>query len=108
MRFVLQCTAGYGCGSPGDDSARVEDERLLDWGLFASPPITPLFGRLSLILFGTSLAGFRFFAAVAEAAALVLTGLMACEMGGGRAAQLIAAAAAIPFCLAGGPIMQYV
>jgi 4-amino-4-deoxy-L-arabinose transferase-like glycosyltransferase len=67
-----------------------------------------LFGRLSLILFGTSLAGFRFLAAVAEAAALVLTGLMAREMGGGRGAQLLAAAAAIPFCLAGGALMQYV
>src|SRR5258708_23270092 len=70
--------------------------------------MTPLFGRLSLILFGTSLAGFRLFAAVAQAIAVVLTGLMAREMGGRRTAQLIAAAAAIPFCLAGGAMMQYV
>ena len=39
---------------------------------------------------------------------MVVTGLMAREMGGGRGAQLIAAAAAIPFCLAGGAMMQYV
>ena len=58
--------------------------RHLDWGFVAYPPITPLFGRLSLILFGTSLAGFRFFAAMAQAVAVVLTGLMARELGGRR------------------------
>jgi len=72
-------------------------------GYVAYPPITPLFGRLSLILFGTSLAGFRLFAAVAQAIAVVLTGLMAREMGGRRGAQLIAAAAAIPFVWPAAP-----
>src|SRR2546430_17473630 len=33
---------------------------------------------------------------------------MARELGGGRKAQLIAGAAAVPFCLAGGALMQYV
>ena len=33
---------------------------------------------------------------------------MARELGGGCKAQLIAAAAAVPFCLAGGALMQYV
>jgi hypothetical protein len=59
-------------------------------------------------LFGTSLVGFRFFAALVEAAAVVLTGLMAKELGGKRGAQLVAAFAAVPFCLAGGALMQYV
>ena len=61
-----------------------------------------------MTLFGTSLAGFRFFAAVAQAVAVVLTGLMARHLGGSRGAQLVAAAAAVPFCLAGGALMQYV
>jgi 4-amino-4-deoxy-L-arabinose transferase-like glycosyltransferase len=60
------------------------------------------------MLFGTSLAGFRLFAALAEAVAVLLTGLMAKELGGGRGAQLVAATAAIPFALAGGALMQYV
>src|SRR6185437_5340915 len=47
-------------------------------------------------------------AALAQAAALVLTALMARTLGGGRRAQLIAAAAAVPFCLGGGALMQYV
>ena len=91
-----------------DELATLDDARRLAWGYVAYPPITPFFGRLSLLLFGTSLAGFRFFAALAEAVAVVLTGLMARAMGGGRRAQLVAAAAALPFCLAGGSLMQYV
>jgi hypothetical protein len=105
---IAHWITGHQYGFQRDELATLEDSRHLDWGFVAYPPVTPLFGRLSLILFGTSLAGFRFFAAVAEAIAVVLTGLMAREMGGGRAAQLIATAAAIPFCLAGGAMMQYV
>ena len=91
-----------------DELATLDDARHLAWGYVAYPPITPFFGRLSLTLFGTSLTGFRFFAAVAQAVAVVLTGLTARELGGRRGAQLIAVAAAIPFCLAGGALMQYV
>jgi Dolichyl-phosphate-mannose-protein mannosyltransferase len=105
---ILHWITGHGYGFQRDELATLEDSRHLDWGFVAYPPITPIFGRLSLILFGTSLAGFRFFAAVAQAIAVVLTGLMAREIGGGRGAQLLAAAAAIPFCLAGGAMMQYV
>ncbi len=105
---IVHWITGNQYGFQRDELATLEDSRHLDWGFVAYPPITPLFGRLSLMLFGTSLAGFRFFAAVAEAIALVLTGLMARDMGGGRGAQLIAAAAAVPFCLGGGAMMQYV
>jgi hypothetical protein len=91
-----------------DELATLDDARHLAWGYVAYPPITPFFARLSLTLFGTSLVGFRFFAALAQAVAVVLTGLMARELGGGRGAQLIAAAAAVPFCLASGALMQYV
>jgi hypothetical protein len=105
---IVHWITGHQYGFQRDELATLEDSRHLDWGFVAYPPITPLFGRFSLILFGTSLAGFRFFAAVAQAIAVVLTGLMAREMGGGRGAQWIAAAAAIPFCLGGGAMMQYV
>ena len=105
---IVHWITGHQYGFHRDELATLDDSRHLDWGYVAYPPITPLFARLSLILFGTSLAGFRLFAAVAQAIAVVLTGLMAREMGGRRSAQLIAAAAAIPFCLAGGAMMQYV
>ena len=70
--------------------------------------MTPFFGRISLLLFGTSLTGFRFFAALADAIAVFLAGLTARALGGGRRAQLLATLAAVPFCLAAGTLMQYV
>lgn len=105
---IAHVATGGRFGFHRDELATLEDSRHLALGFVAYPPITPFFGRLSLILFGTSLTGFRFFAAVAEAIAVVLTGLMAQELGGKRGAQLVAAAAAIPFCLGGGALMQYV
>jgi hypothetical protein len=63
----------------------------LDWGYLAYPPITAVLARVELELFGTSLRGFRFFAAVAQALAVVLAGLAVRELGGKREAQLLAA-----------------
>jgi hypothetical protein len=105
---IAQLLAGGRFGFHRDELATLDDARHLAWGYIAYPPITPFFARLSLTLFGTSLSGFRFFAALAQATAVVLTGLMARELGGGRGAQLVAAAAGVPFCLASGALMQYV
>lgn len=105
---IVHLATGGQYGFHRDELATLEDARHMAWGFVAYPPITPFFGRLSLILFGTSLTGFRFFASLAEAVAVVLTGLMARELGGGRGAQLVAAAAAVPFCLAAGAVMQYI
>ncbi len=105
---AMHMLTGHQYGFQRDELATLEDARHLAWGFVAYPPVTPFFGRLSLILFGTSLAGFRFFAAVAQAVALVFVGLMARELGGRRGAMLIAVAAAIPFCIGGGALMQYV
>ncbi|PYX35020.1 MAG: hypothetical protein DMG81_18980 [Acidobacteria bacterium] len=105
---IVHVLTGWQYGFQRDELATLEDARHLAWGYVAYPPVTPFFGRISLELFGTSLRGFRFFAAIAEAAAVVLTGLMARELGGSRWAQLVAATAAVPFCLAGGALMQYV
>src|SRR5258705_8837498 len=82
----------------------------MDWGFGAYPPITPLIGRLELALFGTSLIGFRFFAAVAVSTAMVLAGLIAKELGGGRREQVLAAVATgvSPTALAQGAVFQYV
>ena len=105
---VVHLLTGNRYGFNRDELAVLEDARHLAWGYVAYPPMTPFFGRIALELFGTSLVGFRFFAAVVQAIAVVLTGLMAKELGGGRWAQLIAAAAAVPFCLGGGSLMQYI
>jgi 4-amino-4-deoxy-L-arabinose transferase-like glycosyltransferase len=105
---IIHLVIGGRYGFHRDELATLDDTRHLAWGYIAYPPITPFFGRISLTLFGTSLTGFRFFAAIAQATAVVVTGLMAREMGSRRGAQLVAAAAVVPFCLAGGALMQYV
>jgi hypothetical protein len=76
-----------------DELQFLSDARHLDWGFVAYPPITPLLEHLSLALFGLSLVGLRLFSVIAQAAALVVTGLMARELGGGRLAQVTAALA---------------
>jgi len=93
-----------------DELQTLDDARHMDWGFVAYPPITPAIGRLELTLFGTSLVGFRFFAAVAVSAAMVLAGLIAKELGGGRREQVLAAVATCvaPVALAQGAVFQYV
>ena len=93
-----------------DELATVDDARFLRWGYVVYPPFTPFIARVALTLFGTSLIGLRFFAALAPAIAMVLTGLMAREMGGKRTAQVVAAwAAGIAGPAVGsGTLFQYV
>ncbi|MEP6699298.1 MAG: glycosyltransferase family 39 protein [Verrucomicrobiota bacterium] len=105
---VIHLLVGGRYGFHRDELATLDDARHLAWGYVAYPPVTPFFGRVSLQIFGTSLTGFRFFAALACALSVLLTGLMARELGGRRGAQLIAASAAVPFALAAGSLMQYV
>jgi len=108
VTVIVHMLVGQRYGFQRDELATLDDARRLAWGYVAYPPVTPFFGRISLILFGPTLPGFRLFAALAQAVALVLTGLMAREMGGGRGAQLVATFAGVPFCLGGGALMQYV
>ena len=72
--------------------------------------MTPLIGRLALELFGPSLLGFRAFAALAQAIAMLFTGLMARELGASRGAQALAAVAAgiAPIAMMAGVLFQYV
>jgi 4-amino-4-deoxy-L-arabinose transferase-like glycosyltransferase len=77
---VVHLATGWRYGFDRDELMALEDARHLAWGYVQYPPMTALFGWMALKLFGTSLAGFRFFAAVAQAVALVLTGMMAKEI----------------------------
>src|SRR6266513_4928521 len=105
---VVHLLTGRRYGFHRDELATLDDARHLAWGYVAYPPVTPFFGWISVKLFGTSLTGFRFFAALSVSVAVVLTGLMAQALGGKTGAQALAAAAAIPFALAAGTLMQYV
>jgi 4-amino-4-deoxy-L-arabinose transferase-like glycosyltransferase len=105
---LVHLLTGWRYGFDRDELMALEDARHLAWGYVQYPPMTAFWGRVALELFGTSLVGFRFFAAAAQALAVVLTGRMAKEIGGGKWAQVIAALAAIPFCLGAGALMQYI
>jgi hypothetical protein len=85
-----------------DELATIDDARFLSWGYVVYPPITTLFGA--------SMIGLRLFDALAVGIAMVLTGLMAREIGGRRPAQLVAAwAAAIAGpAVSSGYLFQYV
>lgn len=92
-----------------DELLTFDNARHLAWGYVVYPPFTAAVGRVELVLFGASLAGFRFFVAAAQGIALVLTGLMAREMGARREAQIFAAIAAgtAGHALFSGSFMSY-
>ena len=110
LRLLLHIATNGQYGFHRDELQTLDDARHLDWGFVVYPPITPLIGRLELTLFGTSLVGFRFFAAMAVSAVMVLTGLMAKELDGNRHVQVLAAVAAgiAPVSLVQGAVFQYV
>jgi 4-amino-4-deoxy-L-arabinose transferase-like glycosyltransferase len=107
---VLHTLTNGQYGFHRDELATIDDARYLSWGYVVYPPVTPFVARLSLTLLGTSLIGLRFFAALAQGIAIVLTGLMARELGGKRPAQIVAAwaAAIAPVAVASGTMFQYV
>jgi hypothetical protein len=92
-----------------DELQVLSDARHLDWGFVAYPPLTPFVERIGLGIFGVSLVGLRLFSVIAQAAAVVVTGLMARELGGGRWAQAAAAlgVAVSPLPLFEGTEFQY-
>ena len=65
-RLILHCATNGQYGFHRDELATLDDARHLAWGFVAYPPMTPFFGRLSWELFGPSLIGARFFAALAQ------------------------------------------
>src|ERR1035438_3979205 len=92
-----------------DEFQFLSDARHLDWGFVAYPPMTPFLEHIGLGIFGLSMVGLRLFSVIAQAAAIVVTGLMARELGGGRLAQGTAALAIAlsPLPLFEGTEFQY-
>jgi multisubunit Na+/H+ antiporter MnhB subunit len=92
-----------------DELQFLSDARHMDWGFVAYPPVTPFLERIGLEIFGVSLVGLRLFSVIAQALAIVVTGLMARELGGRRLAQITAALAIAlsPLPLFEGTEFQY-
>lgn len=92
-----------------DELQFLSDARHLDWGFVAYPPFTPFVEHISLGLFGLSVVGLRLFSVFAQAGAIIVTGLMARDLGGTRLAQVTAAltVAFAPLSLFEGTEFQY-
>src|SRR5271170_6005241 len=83
-------TTHIGYGYFRDEFYYIICGRFLDWGYVDQSPMVAVQARLAILLFGKSLVGIRMFSALAGAARVFLTGLIAWSLGGRRAAQILA------------------
>jgi hypothetical protein len=106
---VLHTLTNGQYGFHRDELDTLDNARYLAWGYVAYPPLTPFIGRIGLELFGPSLVGIRFFAALSQGIVILLAGLMARGLGGGRAAQVVAALAVGigPMAMTSGVLLHY-
>jgi Dolichyl-phosphate-mannose-protein mannosyltransferase len=105
--FHLSTNGRYGFHR--DELQFLSDASHMDWGFVAYPPLTPFVEHVSLAIFGLSMVWLRLASVLAQAAAIVVTGLMTKELGGGRLAQVAAALAVAlsPLSLFEGTEFQY-
>jgi 4-amino-4-deoxy-L-arabinose transferase-like glycosyltransferase len=106
---VLHLATSAPYGFHRDELATLDDARHLEWGFVAYPPLTPAAGRLALSLFGVSTLGIRLLPIIALAMVLVLSGLVARELGGSRRSQVLTAVAVavIPIVTIQATVLQY-
>jgi hypothetical protein len=76
-----------------DELQFLSDARHLDWGFVSYPPLTPFVESLSLHLFGLSLIGLRLASVLAQTLVVIVSSLMARDLGGNRQAQAFTALA---------------
>ncbi len=74
-----------------DEWQFLSDAQRLDWGFVPYPPLTAALEFLGLKMFGLSLVGLRLFSVLAQVLVILASGLMARDLGGGRAVQMFAA-----------------
>lgn len=108
LTVAFHFAIGNRYGFHRDELQFLFDARHLAWGYVAYPPLTSFLGRIAIALFGISPAAFRLPASIADATSLVLTALLARQMGGRRPAQIIALLAGLAILLVVGSLMQYV
>lgn len=112
-RLGLHFIIGSGYGLFRDEFYYLACGARPDWGYVDQPPLVPMLARLAAAIWGytTITAGeLRTLSALAASGVIVLAGLMARELGGGRYAQGLAALAVFcgPFFLATGELFETV
>lgn len=106
LKLALHLTANV-LGNYGyfrDELYYIACSQHLDWGYVDHPPLSILLLHLSRFLFGGSLFALRLLPALAGAALVWMTALLARELGGGERAQVLAALGVLiaPICLSLG------
>ncbi|HTS26844.1 MAG TPA: glycosyltransferase family 39 protein [Bryobacteraceae bacterium] len=90
-KLLVHLYAGRHYGYFVDELYYLACSRHLGWGYVDHPPLIALVTWIARLVLGDSLAAVRFLPAVAGAGAVVLTAMIAREIGGGRFAQGLAA-----------------
>ena len=91
--FVVLMVLSPRYGFHRDELYFLDGARHLQASYVDQPVLTPLLAWVSLKLFGVSLPGLRLWPALAAGTTVVISGLTARELGGGRRPQLLAAVA---------------
>jgi len=101
-KLVFQLATHRGYGIFRDELYYLACAAHPDWGYVDHPPLSIWLLWLQTALFGDSLLALRLLPAIAGAGAVLVAGLLARELGGGRFAQRLAAAGAFcsPYLLA--------
>jgi 4-amino-4-deoxy-L-arabinose transferase-like glycosyltransferase len=94
-KLVVHLYAGRHYGYFVDELYYLACSRHLDWGYVDQPPLIALMTWVVRLVLGQSLAALRLLPAVAGVAEVLLTALIARELGGKRFAQALAAMAAL-------------
>ena len=92
-KFLLQLYAAHNYGYFRDELYFLDLGRHLAWGYLDLPPLVAVIAAFERVAFGTSLTAIRLLPALAGAVVVILAGLIARELGGGRFSQGLAALA---------------
>src|SRR5258705_11908515 len=106
-KLVLHCIFNNRYGYFRDEFDYLACGDHLAWGYVDQPPLLPFLVRISRTVLGESLRSIRFLPALATSAVVVLTALIARELGGRRFALVLSAVAVLvaPVYLSGGSLL---
>jgi 4-amino-4-deoxy-L-arabinose transferase-like glycosyltransferase len=107
LEFLVLMALSTRYGYHRDELYFLDCARHLQLSYVDQPIFVPLVTKLSMTLFGPSLPGLRLWPALAASLTVIISGLLARELGGGRRVQLLAAlaTATMPIPLAAAHLM---
>lgn len=91
FKLVLLIIFSGNYGLFRDEYYYIEISKHLDWGYVDMQPLSPLFLALSRAIFGDTIFGIRIFSYLSGSAIVLVSGLIAREMKGGKFAQIFTA-----------------